>query len=49
MKIIGFILISMGIALMLFVGYSFFKQRGRTLSPIPEDRGVKVIFVTPTP
>jgi len=48
MKIIGAILISIGLALLLFVGFNFIKDRNRTVSPIPEEEGVKVIFVTPS-
>ena len=49
MKILGVILMSFGLALLAFVLYSFVKDRGGIISPIPEDTGVKVIFVTPTP
>lgn len=48
MKIIGSILIAIGIALLLFVAFNFVKERNRTVSPVPEEKGVKVIFVTPT-
>lgn len=47
MKAVGYILIAFGIALLIFVGYSFIKERGQVHSPLPEDRGVKVIFITP--
>ena len=47
MKIIGTILISIGLALLLFVVFNFIKERNRMTSPIPEEKGVKVIFVTP--
>ncbi len=49
MKVVGFLLIALGAGLMLFVGYTFFRESNRTLSPVPENQGVKVIFVTPTP
>lgn len=49
MKIIGGVLMVIGIALLILVAYSFFKQGESTHSPVPEDRGVKVIFVSPTP
>ncbi len=49
MKIVGVILLAIGIALLLFVGYSYIKEQNKLRSPIPEDRGVKVIFVTPAP
>ena len=48
MKGIGIVLIVIGFALMVFVVYSFIKEKNRVASPIPEDKGVKVIFVTPS-
>lgn len=48
MKNIGLILIAVGLALLVFVGYNFIRERNRIASPIPEEEGVKVIFVTPT-
>ena len=47
MKVIGLILISIGFALLLFFGYNFFKESNQIMSPIPEEKGVRVIFVTP--
>jgi hypothetical protein len=47
MKNVGLILIAVGLALLAFVGYNFLRERNRVASPIPEDDGVKVIFVTP--
>lgn len=49
MKIVGFIFLTIGLALFLFLVYSYFKEGERLHSPIPEEKGVKVIFVTPTP
>lgn len=48
MKIIGAILIAVGLALLFFILLNFWKERGRIASPIPEEKGVKVIFVTPS-
>ncbi len=48
MKTLGLILLSIGVALILFIIYSFFRERNKLVSPVPEDKGVKVIFVTPT-
>lgn len=48
MKLIGAIFIAIGLALLLFVVFNFIKEKSRTVSPLPEDKGVKVIFVTPT-
>lgn len=47
MKTLGIILISIGLALLLFVVYNFIKEGNKIASPIPEETGVKVIFVTP--
>jgi len=47
MKKIGFVLIAIGLALFVFVFYNFIKEKTKMVSPIPEDKGVKVIFVTP--
>ena len=48
MKIVGLVLIGLGIALLLFIGYSLILKNNRLISPVPQDEGVKVIFVTPT-
>ena len=47
MKLIGALLIVVGLALLFFVIFNFVKERNRVVSPIPEEKGVKVIFVTP--
>jgi hypothetical protein len=49
MKTLGVILIGLGLALLAYVGYNFIQNSGKIVSPVPVDRGVKVIFVTPTP
>lgn len=48
MKTLGIILISIGIALILFIAYTLLREKNKVISPIPEDTGIKVIFVTPT-
>ena len=48
MKGLGIVLIAVGIALLMFVSYNFIKEKNRIASPVPEDKGVKVIFVTPS-
>lgn len=48
MKQLGYLLIAVGLALLVFVLYSFFQNKNRLHSPIPEEKGVKVIFITPT-
>lgn len=47
MKIVGLILIGLGIALLLYVGYSLVTKNNRLITPVPTNEGVKVIFVTP--
>jgi hypothetical protein len=47
MKKVGFVLIALGLALFFFVVYNFFLGRSQTLSPVPENKGVKVIFISP--
>jgi len=48
MKNIGVILIAVGLGLLAFVLFNFFKETNKVASPIPESSGVKVIFVTPS-
>lgn len=48
MKRVGMILIAAGLALLVFVVFNFVKEKNKMASPIPEEQGVKVIFVTPT-
>ena len=47
MKVIGGILIAIGIALLLFIGYNVITEENQIKSPIPDSNGIKVIFVTP--
>lgn len=47
MKKLGLILIAVGLALLVFVIFNFIKEKTKMASPIPEEEGVKVIFVTP--
>lgn len=48
MKVVGFVLILLGISLLIFGTYVYFRQSDTIVSPIPDDRGVKVIYVTPS-
>lgn len=48
MKIIGAIFIALGLALMVFLLFMYLGEKDKIVSPIPEEKGVKVIFVTPT-
>lgn len=47
MKNLGFVFIAVGLALIVFVIMSLVQEKNKTLSPIPEKEGVKVIFVSP--
>ena len=47
MKNVGLILIAIGLALLCFVFYNYIKEKNNIASPIPQDKGVKVIFITP--
>lgn len=48
MKQIGFILMAIGIALLIFIFYNSFRDMNQLKTPVPDDNGVKVIFITPT-
>lgn len=48
MKKLGYILIAFGLALLLFVFYSFLEEKNKIHSPVPEEKGIKVIFVSPS-
>ena len=48
MKFVGFFLITVGAALLLFVAYNFVQEKDKMISPVPQEKGVKVIFVTPS-
>lgn len=49
MRIVGIVLFSVGLALLAFVGFHFLQEKNKMVSPIPQEEGVKVIFVTPSP
>ncbi|GAB4218671.1 MAG: hypothetical protein Fur009_0670 [Candidatus Microgenomates bacterium] len=48
MKKLGIVLIAIGLALLIFVFINFLKEQNKIISPVPENQGVKVIFITPT-
>lgn len=48
MKKIGFILIVVGILIIVYVAYSVMKENTAMKSPIPDDSGVKVIYISPS-
>jgi hypothetical protein len=48
-KRIGFVLIILGISLLIFVFFLFYKDSSRILSPVPDEQGAKVIYLSPSP
>ncbi len=48
MKTIGVILIGIGLALLVFLIVNLIQNQNQLVSPIPDEKGVKVIFVSPT-
>ena len=47
MKLLGLVFVAIGLALLIFLIVHYIRQSNRVLSPIPDEKGVKVIFVTP--
>jgi len=47
MKKIGYFLIIIGLSLLIYLGINYLQERNKIKSPIPEEEGVRVIFVTP--
>lgn len=47
MKKLGYILIATGLALFVYLIINYFQEENKFKSPIPEEEGVRVIFVTP--
>ncbi len=48
MRALGYIFIVAGVSLLLFAGYKYLTSIDRVVSPVPEEKGVRVIIVTPT-
>jgi len=48
MKKLGIFLILFGLLILAFIGFSFFEEKNKMVSPLPEEKGVKVIFISPT-
>ena len=47
-KIAGFIIIISGASVVLWFIASLFTPTNNLLSPIPEEKGVKVLYITPS-
>jgi len=48
MKYLGILLTIVGLVLMIVVVFNYFRELNRVKSPIPDEKGIKVIFLTPT-
>lgn len=46
-KIIGLVVIGLMVSAILYSIFQFFTREPDVISPIPEDEGIKVIFITP--
>jgi len=47
MKIIGAIIIGIGLALIIYFFFRFFSRDKDLLSPIPEQKSIKIIYISP--
>lgn len=47
-KYIGIVFIAFGFAFLIFVLFNLFSDQGHIISPIPEDTGVKVLYISPS-
>ena len=47
-KTVGLVLVAIGLAFLVYVLYSWYQESNKMISPIPERKGVKVIYVTPS-
>jgi len=47
MKIVGYFLIAVGVALVIYIGYSILQEQTKFRSPLAEDNGIEVIYITP--
>lgn len=47
MKIVGYLLIAIGVGLLLYLLINFLGEKNKIHSPIPEEEGIKVIQITP--
>jgi len=47
-KTVGLVLIAFGLALIIFMVYNFLLEKNKILSPIPEEKGIRVIYISPT-
>jgi len=43
-KILGFVILGVGVLMFVYFLYSFIFDKNRMISPVPDDKGVKVIY-----
>lgn len=41
-------MLGIGLALLLYVGYIFLQNKSEFVSPIPNESGIKVLYLSPT-
>jgi len=44
---VGFVLLAVGLGVLAFIVYVIITQGGEISSPVPDQKGVKVIYITP--
>jgi hypothetical protein len=48
MRLFGLLFILLGITILLYISFTYFREKDVVVTPLPEEKGVKVIIVTPT-
>lgn len=47
MKFFGYVFIVLGVTLLIYISILFLRDSDILISPLPDSKGVKVIYVTP--
>lgn len=47
MKFVGITVVGIGLAFLAFVLFQYFQKEQTTLSPVPIQEGIKIIYITP--
>lgn len=47
MKVVGFILMAIGLGLIIFLTINYIAEKNKIHSPVPEDQSIKVIQISP--
>lgn len=48
MRKLGLVLVLAGVSLIIFAFFSFFKNKSHLISPVPDERGINVIYTSPS-